>query len=210
MHPFFEGHRGYSPGEIRADALVHGAGIAGALLGSMVLLAHAGVSWVLASYVFGLTATLVLSAAYNLTSPSQLKWILRRFDHSAIYLLIAGTYTPLLPFLPDPTQSWTLGLVTWLGAAFGVLVKFVFPGRFDRLAILAYLTLGWVGVTAAGAFTQVLPLSVTGLIVAGGVLYTAGVVFHIWERLKFHNAIWHGFVAAAAACHFAAITLLYW
>ena len=210
MHPFFEGHRGYSPGEIRADALVHGAGIAGALLGSMVLLAHAGVSWVLASYVFGLTATLVLSAAYNLTSPSQLKWILRRFDHSAIYLLIAGTYTPLLPFLPDPTQSWTLGLVTWLGAAFGVLVKFVFPGRFDRLAILVYLALGWVGVTAAGAFTQVLPLSVTGLIVAGGVLYTAGVVFHIWERLKFHNAIWHGFVAAAAACHFAAITLLYW
>ena len=176
----------------------------------MVLLAHAGVSWVLASYVFGLTATLVLSAAYNLTSPSQLKWILRRFDHSAIYLLIAGTYTPLLPFLPDPTQSWTLGLVTWLGAAFGVLVKFVFPGRFDRLAILVYLALGWVGVTAAGAFTQVLPLSVTGLIVAGGVLYTAGVVFHIWERLKFHNAIWHGFVAAAAACHFAAITLLYW
>ena len=86
MHPFFEGHRGYSPGEIRADALVHGAGIAGALLGSMVLLAHAGVSWVLASYVFGLTATLVLSAAYNLTSPSQLKWILRRFDQAAVDL----------------------------------------------------------------------------------------------------------------------------
>ena len=181
-----------------------------ALAGSIVLLAHAGVSWVLASYLFGLVAMMIFSAAYNLTPPSHLKWLLRRFDHSAIYLLIAGTYTPLLPYLPDATQSWTLGLITWLGAAFGVLVKFLFPGRFDRLAILVYLALGWVGVTAAGTFMQVLPPPVLKLIVAGGLLYTAGVVFYIWERLKFHNAIWHGFVAAAAACHFAAITLLYW
>jgi hemolysin III len=210
MHPFFEGHRVYSPREIRADALVHGAGIVGALAGSIILLAHAGVSWVLASYLFGLLTMMIFSAAYNLTPPSHLKWLLRRFDHSAIYLLIAGTYTPLLPYLPDATQSWTFGLVTWLGAAFGVLVKFLFPGRFDRLAILVYLALGWVGVTAAGAFMQVLPPPVMGLIVAGGVLYTAGVIFHVWNRLKFHNAVWHGFVAVAAACHFAAITLLYW
>ena len=210
MHPFFAERRVYSPSEIRADALVHGIGIVAAIAGSIILLAHAGVGWILAAYVFGLSAMMIFSAAYNLTPPSHLKWILRRFDHSAIYLLIAGTYTPLLPYLPDATQSWTLGLITWRGAAFGVVVKFVFPGRFDRLAILVYLALGWVGVTAAGAFTQVLPPTVISLIVAGGVLYTAGVIFHIWERLKFHNAIWHGFVAAAAACHFAAITLLYW
>ena len=210
MHPFFADHRGYSPGEIRADALVHGAGIVGALLGSIILLAHAGVSWVLASYLFGLSAMMIFSAAYNFTPPSHLKWILRRFDHSAIYLLIAGTYTPLLPYLPDATQSWTLGLVTWLGAAFGIVVKFVFPGRFDRLAILVYLALGWVVVTAAGAFAQVLPPQVLSLIIAGGILYTVGVIFYIRESLKFHNAIWHSFVAAAATCHFAAITLLYW
>ena len=210
MHPFFEGHRGYSQGEIRADALVHGIGIVGAFLGSITLLAHAGASWVLVSYIFGLMAMLVCSAAYNLTPPSHLKWILRRFDHSAIYVLIAGTYTPLLPFLSDVSQSWTLGLVTWLGAAFGVVVKFVFPGRFDRLAILVYLALGWVGVTAAGTFAQVLPPPVMSLIVAGGVLYTAGVIFYISEQLKFHNAIWHGLVISAAACQFAAITLLYW
>jgi hemolysin III len=210
VHPFFADHRSYCPDESRADALVHGIGIVGGLLGSIALLAHAGASWVLAAYCFGLMAMLIFSAAYNLTPPSQLKWILRRFDHSAIYLLIAGTYTPLLPYLPDATQSWTLGLITWLGAAFGVLVKFVFPGRFDRLAVLVYLALGWVGVTAAGSFTHVLPPPVTVLIVAGGVLYTAGVIFYIWERLKFHNAIWHGFVTAAAACHFTAITLLYW
>ena len=210
MHPFFANHRAPSPGEIRADALVHGAGIVAALAGSIILLAHAGVSWVLASYLFGLVAMMIFSAAYNLTPPSHLKWLLRRFDHSAIFVLIAGTYTPLLPYLPHATQSWTLGLITWLGAAFGVLVKFLFPGRFDRLAILVYLALGWVGVTAASTFAQVLPPPVMKLIVAGGLLYTAGVVFYIWERLKFHNAIWHGFVAAAAACHFAAITLLYW
>ena len=210
MHPFFEGHRPYTRNEIRADALVHGAGILAALAGSVVLLAHAGVTWVLASYLFGLLVMLACSAAYNLTPPSHLKWLLRRFDHSAIFLLIAGTYTPLLPFLPDAAQCWTLGLVTWLGAAFGVAMKFMFPGRFDRLAILVYLALGWVGVTAAGAFMQVLPPEVLTLIVAGGILYTAGVIFHIWESLKFHNAIWHGFVASAAACHFAAIALLYY
>ncbi|HUQ37619.1 MAG TPA: hemolysin III family protein [Aestuariivirga sp.] len=210
MHPFFEGHRAYSRNEIRADALVHGAGILAALTGSIALLAHAGVSWVLASYLFGLVVMLACSAVYNLTPPSQLKWILRRFDHSAIFLLIAGTYTPLLPFLPDAAQGWTLGLVTWLGAAFGIAMKFIFPGRFDRLAILVYLALGWVGVTAAGAFMQVLPPLVINLIIAGGILYTAGVIFYIWESLKFHNAIWHGFVAAAATCHFAAISLLYY
>lgn len=210
MHPFFEGRKVYTRDEIRADALVHGAGILAALAGSIALLAHAGFTWVLASYLFGLIAMLACSAAYNLTPPSQVKWLLRRFDHSAIFLLIAGTYTPLLPFLPDAAQGWTLGLVTWLGAAFGIAMKFVFPGRFDRLAILVYLALGWVGVTAAGAFMQVLPPQVLNLIIAGGLLYTAGVIFHIWESLKFHNAVWHGFVGVAAACHFAAIALLYY
>jgi hemolysin III len=210
VHPFFEGQKVYTRNEIRADALVHGAGILAALVGSIVLLAHAGVTWVLAAYLICLVVMLACSAAYNLTPPSQLKWILRRFDHSAIFLLIAGTYTPLLPFLPDSAQSWTLGLVTWLGAAFGIAMKFIFPGRFDRLAILVYLALGWVGITAAGAFAQVLPPQVLNLIIAGGLLYTAGVIFYIWESLKYHNAIWHGFVAAAAACHFAAIALLYY
>lgn len=210
MHPFFADRRVYTPGEIRADALVHGAGILAALAASIALLAHAGLSWVLAAYVFGLVMMLASSAAYNLTPPSQLKWILRRFDHSSIFLLIAGTYTPLLPFLPDAAQSWMLGLVTWLGAAFGIAMKFLFPGRFDRLAILVYLALGWVGVTAAGAFMQVLPPTVLSLIIGGGILYTLGVIFHIWESVKFHKAIWHSCVAAAAACHFAAISLLYW
>jgi hemolysin III len=210
VHPFFEGRRTYSPGEARADGLVHGFGIVAALLGSITLLAHAGVSWVLVSYLVGLMAMLMCSAAYNLTPPSHLKWILRRFDHSAIYVLIAGTYTPLLQFLPDVSQGWMLGLVTWIGAAFGIVLKFAFPGRFDRLAILVYLALGWVGVTAASSFAQVLPSTVISLIAIGGLLYTAGVIFHVWENMKFHNAIWHSFVIAAAACHFAAITLLYW
>jgi hemolysin III len=210
VHPFFEGRKIYTRSEIRADALVHGAGVVAALTGGIMLLAHAGASWALTAYVFCLIAMLASSAAYNLTPPSQLKWILRRFDHSSIFLLIAGTYTPLLPFLPDATRSWTLGLVTWLGAAFGIAMKLAFPGRFDRLAILAYLALGWVGITAAGAFAQVLPPQVLNLIIAGGILYTLGVIFHIWESLKFHNAIWHGFVAAAAACHFTAIALLYY
>ena len=210
MQPFFAGHRAYSTGEFRADATVHAIGVVGALSGSVILLSHAGASWVLASYLFGLVAMVSCSAAYNLTPPSHLKWIFRRFDHSAIYLLIAGTYTPLLPFLPDAAQGWRLGLITWIGAAIGIAMKFLFPGRFDRLAILVYLALGWVVVIAAQDFLHVLPPGVIALIAAGGVLYTAGVIFHVRDHLKFHNAIWHGFVTAAAACHFVGISLLYW
>ena len=123
MQPFFAGHRAYSPGEFRADATVHAIGVVGALSGSVILLSHAGASWVLASYLFGLVAMVSCSAAYNLTPPSHLKWIFRRFDHSAIYLLIAGTYTPLLPFLPDAAQGWRLGLITWVGVFGGMLAR---------------------------------------------------------------------------------------
>jgi hemolysin III len=204
--------RPYTAGEMRADAAVHGFSIAvGTAAGGELLLHVIGTGnvAVVSIYLGSLMTMLTCSAIYNLMPPSDWQRWLRRFDHSAIYLLIAGTYMPILPFLPDARGAWALGLITWVGAGLGIAVKFLFPGRYDRLAILAYLGLGWVGVSAAASFTTVLPPTVMALIVIGGVLYTAGVAFHIWDGLKFQTAIWHGFVTLAAACHFAAIAMLY-
>jgi hemolysin III len=138
--------------------------------------------------------------------PGALKWLLRRFDHSMIYVMIAGTYTALIPHLPE-AWAWGLGAVVWTGAALGILVKVVLPGRYDRLAILAYVMLGWVGVIAIGPVSAALPALSLWLLVAGGLTYVAGVGFYLWERLRFQTAIWHGFVAVAAGLHFAAVAV---
>ncbi|NJM30135.1 MAG: hemolysin III family protein [Rhizobiales bacterium] len=215
IHPYFASQRRFSAAERFADSGVHIVGITAAIVGSILLLATAarlrssGEIAALAVYAACLLSMLGFSAAYNMTPPSRLKWVLRRFDHSAIFLLIAGTYTPLLVQLAGTSLAWGLGAVVWTGAAAGIALKLLLPGRFDTISIGIYLMLGWAGVFAIGSFMAVLPHSAMMLIFAGGLLYTAGVVFHLMSRLKFQNAIWHAFVVAAAACHFAAIWLIY-
>ena len=198
--------------EVLADGIVHVSALVAGLIAFPILLYHAlttsglGTFAALAVYAGGFFLMWGFSLAYNMTPPSALKWLLRRFDHSMIYVMIAGTYTALIPHL-DGAWAWALGLVVWSGAAFGILVKVVLPGRYDRLAILAYVLLGWIGVIAIGPVSAALPSVSLWLIVAGGVTYVAGVVFYVWERLRFQNAIWHGFVAVAAGLHFAAVAL---
>lgn len=206
--------RPYGREEVLADAIVHGGAIAAALIGGGYMIARTiGASGgaqiaALAVYVLSLLAMLSFSAAYNLTPVSPVKWLLRRFDHSAIYLLIAGTYTPILVQLP-PAWSLPLAAIVWGGAIFGILLKVLMPGRLDMLAVVIYLALGWVGVFAGKTLVQSLPALTLVLIAVGGVIYSAGVPFYLWERLKFQNAIWHGFVVAAAACQFVGIAALY-
>jgi hemolysin III len=215
IHPYFAKQRGYTAAERFADGSIHIAGITAAIVGSILLLAISarlrGGAEVAAVAVYAacLLSMLGFSAAYNMTPPSRLKWTLRRFDHSAIYLLIAGTYTPLLVQLANSNLAWGLGAIVWTGAAVGIAIKLLLPGRFDMISIGIYLLLGWAGIFAIGSFMAVLPHAAMMLIFAGGLLYTAGVVFHLMSRLKFQNAIWHAFVVAAAACHFAAIWLIY-
>ncbi len=205
--------RPYARDELLADAIVHGGAIVAALIGGGYILAqslgHDGAKvGALIVYVLSLVAMLGFSAAYNLTHVSPVKWILRRFDHSAIYLMIAGTYTPVLLQLPDGL-SQMLACVVWGGAIFGILLKVLLPGRFDMLAVAIYLALGWVGVLAGKTLVQSLPAITMILIAVGGIIYSAGVPFYLWDRLKFQNAIWHSFVVAAASCHFVGIAALY-
>lgn len=204
--------RELSLGELLADGIVHALALLAGLIAFPLLLSHAlqtagvGTFAALSVYAAGFFLMWGFSLAYNMTPPSALKWLLRRFDHSMIYVMIAGTYTALIPHLSG-NWPWVLGAVVWTGAVLGILVKVVLPGRYDRLSILAYVLLGWVGVIAIGPVTAVLPAVSLWLLVAGGATYVAGVAFYVWERLRFQNAIWHGFVAVAAGLHFAAVAV---
>lgn len=197
----------YSAAELWADGAIHVIGNSLALVASIALFAvlvnHAtSVELVVvAIYVASLLVSLGLSAAYNIWPVSPTKWFLRRFDYSAIYFLIAGTYTP---FMFKSGTIWLLAVV-WAIAISGVLLRLLMPDRFNRLSVLVYLGLGWSGLVAYDKIFGSLSSPVLWLIVIGGVVYSVGVVFHLWERLKFQNAIWHGFVLVAACTHFVAV-----
>src|SRR2546426_4431386 len=156
-------------------------------------------------YVIGLVTMLALSAAYNMWPVSPAKWVLRRFDPSAIYLLIAGTYTPFLAQMKSVLASAGLGVAVWLSAVIGMALKLALPGRFDRLAVVLCLLLGWSGVIAYDSLASALPSASLWLLAIGGILYSLGKLFHVWRGLRFHNAIWHGFVLLAASCHYSAV-----
>jgi hemolysin III len=207
-------NRVYARDEIVLDGVVHATAIIAAIVGSVYVLAQSadsdrGKFAGLVIYIAALLTMLGCSAAYNLSPVSPTKWLLRRFDHSAIYVMIAATYTPLLLWLPDQQLAMLLAAIVWIGAAIGVSIKIFLPGRYDKLAVAMYLALGWVGIFAASSFFAVLPRMIMLLVIAGGLLYSAGVPFYLWEKLKFQNVIWHVFVMVAAATHFAAIALLY-
>lgn len=204
----------YDRAETIADAVVHGLGIALAVGGGAVLIViaafHANVSqWAaVIVYLVGLKAMIGFSAAYNLWPLGPVKWWLRRLDHSAIYLLIAATYTAfVLPIAAHAggAAATAILIVQWASAAAGIALKIVFPGRFDRLSIALYLVMGWSGLFVIGPVAAALAPLTLALIVAGGILYSVGVIFHVWESLRFQNAIWHGFVLAAAGCHYGAV-----
>lgn len=211
-HIPFIGRWHYSRAERVADGVVHTVGIVlAAVAGSALLvfaasLAHPGEYLAAALFIVSLLTVLSVSLAYNLwpvSSPA--KWVLRRFDHSAIYLLIAATYTPFLAQLDgSPLARWMIAFV-WAAAALGIALKIFLPGRFDRLAVLFYLAMGWSGVVLAGSLAKTLPANSVSLLVAGGLVYSCGVIFYIWKRLRFHNALWHGFVVTGAGLHLAAL-----
>jgi len=199
-----------SRAELWADGIVHAVGIVLALAAGSALLAlsvmrAAPAEYVaVVFYVASLLTVLSVSCAYNLWPISRVKRVLRRFDHAAIYLLIAGTYTPFLAQIGGASATAMLSLV-WAAAAIGIATKLLLPGRFDRLAIVFYLAIGWSGVVVAGDLAKILPVSTVWLAVAGGVAYSAGVIFFVWHGLRFQTAVWHSFVVSGSALHLAAM-----
>lgn len=203
-------HR-YTRGELLADGTIHLLGTSAALAACAALLALAARSdnllagLALGPYVTGMVAMFGFSALYNLATEGRWKPRLRRLDHAAIFVMIAGTYTPVVALTIPGTWGWSLLAVVWVGAVAGVAVKFLAPGRFERLSVVAYLVLGWAGVTALGPLLDALPTRDMVLLATGGLLYSLGVLMHLSTRLRYHNALWHLFVLVAAGCHFVAV-----
>jgi len=201
----------YDRVELIADGVVHAVGILSGLIAATVLVVltavYAGALDVVAVsiYVAGLLSMLVFSATYNLWPVSKTKWVLRRFDHSAIYVLIAATYTPFIMEMRDSVVAIALLIGVWCLAVFGIVLKLGWQGRFDRVAVGLYLALGWSGLMLYDSGMTVLPKMALWLVLAGGALYSLGVIFHSWRRLRFQNVIWHCFVLLGAACHYTAV-----
>ncbi|MDT8343968.1 MAG: hemolysin III family protein [Thermohalobaculum sp.] len=203
--------RAYSRAEHLADAVLHVLGVVAALVAVPVLVTlavvwHGSLSTVLAAAIYGvsLIAMFAFSAAYHLVRHPGAKEILRRFDHAAIYVKIAGTYTPFAVLLARDEAGPILAGI-WTAALVGLAIKVTAPRRLETLCLLLYLGMGWAAVAIGGPIIEGLTDAGLILMVTGGVLYTLGVVFHLWHSLPFQNAIWHALVLAASFVFYAAI-----
>ena len=196
--------------ERTADAIVHWVGLTLCPVASAILIwsARDKSGRAIASviiYCVGLLAMVGCSALYHLSSNTSRKALFRRLDHAAIFLLIAGTYTPFaLGPIGDRTGIGLLAFV-WAVAACGIGLKLFKPVAIERVSVAMYLALGWSGLAILGRLLSALSGEALVLLATGGLLYTVGVLFHLREDVRYQEAIWHGFVLAGAACHYAAI-----
>ena len=203
--------RPFTRAELVVDGIVHILGLMVALAAGSILLAFAILETApeavpaLVVYVGSLVVVLGVSLAYNLWPVSPIKMLLARFDQAAIFLFIAGTYTPFLAVLGGTTSGVLMTTFVWGASLVGVALKLIVPERFGRLAIVLYLAIGWSGILVFQSLAQTLPATTMWLLLAGGVTYSLGIVFHLWEKLKFQNALWHVFVVTGASLHLWAV-----
>lgn len=202
---------GYRAGEELANGISHGAGMVLAVAALAVLTASAGISGsarhIVGCTVFGVTLILLYTAStlYHLIQCPRAKSVLRVFDHSAIFVLIAGTYTPFTLVNLRGPWGWSLFGVIWGLAFLGIILQFSLLRRFVFLRVVLYVAMGWVGVIAIKPFSASVPPVGLVLLVCGGLAYTGGIGFYVWHRLPYHHAIWHGFVLAGSVFHFFAV-----
>ena len=205
----------YTLGEEIAHSVIHGVGIVLSIGGLAVLVAFAalhGDAWsIVGSSIFGATLVLAYTAStvYHAIPGTfqRAKKVLRVLDHAAIYLLIAGTYTPFTLVNLRGPWGWTLFAVVWGMAVAGIIYKALLIGRWRVLSVGFYVAMGWLVLIAARPLGQSVAFGGLVLLIAGGVVYTAGVAFYAWARLPYHHAIWHGFVLAGSILHFFAVLL---
>ncbi|MEM6487539.1 MAG: hemolysin III family protein [Pseudomonadota bacterium] len=207
--------REYSRGEVIADAAVHVLGVVAALAAVPVMITLAAVwhdraSVIVGASVYGasLIGMFAFSASYNLLPAHEgllrVKRLLRRFDHGAIFIKIAGTYTPFA-VLMGGADAVTVLIAIWTAAMVGLVLVMTVPRRFEWLSLALYLGMGWAALVVGAPMLASLSDAGLALVVIGGLLYTVGVAFHLWNRLPFQNAIWHAHVLAASFVFYAAV-----
>jgi hemolysin III len=201
----------YSIKEEIANSITHGVGLILAIAGLGVLIAFAsrlGNAWhVVSCTIFATTLILqyTFSTLYHSIQLPRAKSIMRVLDHSAIFLLIAGTYTPFMLVNLRGTWGWTLLAVIWSLALLGVLFQVSLLRRWQGLSLGLYIGMGWVVVVAIKPMLDAVAPGGLILLLLGGLAYTSGVIFYLWKSLRYHHAIWHGFVLAGSILHFFAV-----
>lgn len=203
--------RPYTFSERLADGLIHAVGILAGLIASTSMLITAvttlpaSLSVGLMVYAVSMLAMFGFSAAYNLLDIPNWKDRLRRLDQAAIFAKIAGTYTPFALAKIGGVGGYGLLIGVWTLALCGIVGKLILAHRLQRTTIMLYLALGWAGIIAILAMLDTIGTASLVFLVTGGILYSVGIIFHVWASLPYQNAIWHLFVLAATASHFLAI-----
>ncbi|WP_413377428.1 PAQR family membrane homeostasis protein TrhA [Paenibacillus taichungensis] len=203
----------YSRREEVANAVTHGIGAAlsvAALVLLIVFSSMKGTAWHVVSFtIYGITMLLLYTSStlVHAWKDGKVKDLFEIFDHSSIYLFIAGSYTPLLFIAVRGTLGWTLFGVIWGIALFGVIFKAFFTKRFLFMSTIFYIAMGWLIVIAWQPLMATIPTGGIVLLVAGGLMYTLGTLFYVWRGFPYHHAIWHLFVLAGSILHFFMVLL---
>jgi hemolysin III len=193
--------------------MIHGFGILFGLVSIPVLTAiaakTANVTAIVGASVYGFCFLMLFtfSTLYHSFQQQQVKRTLEIFDHISIYFLIAGTYTPFLLIYLNDSFGMTLLVVLWGLTIVGIFFKIFFTGRFEIISLIIYVAMGWILISGGRRFFNALPRDVLTLVIIGGVLYSIGIVFYVWDRYKWNHALWHLLVLAAAICHYIAVLL---
>lgn len=196
-----------------ANSITHGVGIALSLAALIILVVYAslqGDTWKIVSFtIYGVSLILLYTAStlYHSFTRPKVKHYLKIFDHAAIYLLIAGTYTPFMLVLLRENFGWLIFTIVWILALLGISFKLFFVHRFQIFSTIIYLLMGWLIVFAFQPMVDNVPTGGLYWLLAGGIFYSLGVVFYLWKRIPYHHAIWHLFVLGGSICHFFAILL---
>lgn len=204
-------HQQYTLGEEIANSITHGIGAALSAAGLVILVVVAalnGDAWhVVSCAIYGASMIMLYTAStlYHSFQNPKIKHAMRILDHSSIYLLIAGTYTPFTLISLRGPWGWSLFGVIWGLALTGIIFKLYFTGRFNKISTVIYVLMGWIAVIAIKPMIEIVPFGGLALLFGGGLSYTFGVIFYVWKKLPYHHAVWHLFVLGGTVLHFFAI-----
>ena len=194
-------------------AITHGVGLLLSIAALTLLVAFASVGGhalsITAAAIYGATLIVMYgsSTLYHAVTHNKIKRLFQKFDHSAIYLLIAGTYTPVMLLSVGGVEGWTIFGIEWGIAVVGIGLKFLYPGRFEILSLIAYVVMGWMILIVFGTFKNQIDPAGFWLLVAGGLAYTGGIIFYVKDSIRYFHVIWHIFVLAGSLFHFFAVLL---
>jgi hemolysin III len=207
------GEPDFTIGEEIANSVTHGVGALLSLAGLVALLVigvmRGGAARITSFAIYGTTLVLlhIASTLYHALRPPKAKRVFRIFDHAAIYLVIAGTYTPFAVLAVEKPLGWIVLGIIWAFAITGVVLKSLFLERFAILSTVAYALMGWAGVFMMVDLYRTSPLGAIAWLLGGGFAYTLGIIFYAWKRLPFAHMVWHLMVLVGVCCHFVAVLL---